>query len=84
MALHDSTYSKTCASPLQGVTLDLKVDAANNRVYDNSGLGNEPTLSNVTLVTGEMQFNGSTSFASIPVNSNYQTSSFSTIYSSKN
>ena len=77
MALHDSTYSKTCASPLQGVTLDLKVDAANNRVYDNSGLGNEPTLSNVTLVTGEMQFNGSTSFASIPVNSNYQTSSFS-------
>ena len=75
MALHDSTYTKTCASPMQGVTIDLNI--CSNNVTDKSGNSNHPTLTNVTLLNGEMQFDGSTSYATIPRNADFETTEFS-------
>ena len=75
MALRDGTWTKTCANPTQGRTIDLKIKA--NGVTDQSGNSNHPTLTDVTLVDGEMQLNGTTSRAMIPRNANHETASFS-------
>ncbi len=75
MALHDSTYSKTAATPLQGVTIDLNITS--NAVTDKSGNGNHPTLSYVTMLNGEMRFDGvSSGVANITSSASYKTNSF--------
>ena len=76
MALHDSTYSKTCATPMQGVTVDL--DIKSNNVTDKSGNSNHPSnLNNVTLQNGKADFNGVDSSITIPTNASFKTSSYS-------
>ena len=75
MVLHDSTWTKTAANIDQGKTIDL--DIRSNAVTDKSGNSNHPALSNVTLLNGEMQFNGTTSIATITRNAGIETTSFS-------
>jgi hypothetical protein len=75
MCLHDATYTKTAANPEQGKTIDLNITST--VVTDKSGNGNHPTLSNVSLLDGEMQFNGSTSYALLGQSASFETSSIS-------
>ena len=75
MALRDSTWSKSAANTNQGVTINLNIRS--NNVTDVSGNGNHPTLSDVTLLNGEMQFNGTTSIATITRNAGIETSNVS-------
>lgn len=75
IVLHDGTWSKTAANPNQGLTIDL--DIRSNAVTDKSGSGNHPTLSNVTLLNGEMQFGGVNSVAIITTSATFKTTSFS-------
>jgi hypothetical protein len=74
ICLHDAAYSKTAANPEQGKTIELNITST--AVTDKSGNSNHPTLNNVSLLNGEMQFNGN-GICTLPNSPSYKTNPFS-------